>query len=352
MHKMKKEAMVFECVTGIFITLAMMIMQVGIGLVTFVGVTLLTNGTIDVLTLLTFLIISTKIYSPLIVILTLLPEFFYSLLATKRMQALRNEAVQTGSEMVNITSYQVELNNVSFAYNKDEVLKNISLKIPENSITALVGPSGSGKTTLARLIARFWDVEKGQILIGGHDIKNIDPEKLMSYMSFVFQDVVLFNDSILNNIRIGKKDASDAEIYHAARLAQCEDFIAKMPDGYQTIIGENGSTLSGGERQRISIARALLKNAPIVLLDEATSSIDPENETQIQGAITELIKGRTVIVIAHRLRTIVGADKILVLEQGKLVEEGDGQTLLAKEGLFNRLYSIQNKSAGWSVTDK
>ncbi|MDR0719933.1 MAG: ATP-binding cassette domain-containing protein, partial [Treponema sp.] len=221
--------------------------------------------------------------------------------------------------------------------------------IPQNGVTAFVGPSGSGKTTLSRLIARFWDPREGEILIGGKNISTIDPEHLMRSMSFVFQDVVLFNDTVMNNIRIGKKDAADEEIYTAAKMARCDEFIRELPRGYETVIGENGFTLSGGERQRISIARALLKNAPIVLLDEATASLDPENETLIQEAILELVKSRTVIVIAHRLRTVLGADKIAVLENGALVEEGTGDTLIAKGGLFARLYKIQQESLGWTV---
>ncbi|MDR1069812.1 MAG: ABC transporter ATP-binding protein/permease [Gracilibacteraceae bacterium] len=346
---MLKEAVTFEAIAGAFVTLAMMVLQVGIGLVTLVGVTLLTGGTLSPIAFLTFLIISVKIYSPIIVILTLLPEFFYTLVSTRRMQALREEKPMTGDENAELTGFTVELKNVSFAYNDADVVRDVSLTIPQSSVTALVGPSGSGKTTISRLIARVWDAREGEILIGGRNIREIDPERLMSYMSFVFQDVVLFNDTVMNNIRVGKKDAADEEIYAAARLARCDGFIREMPDGYETVVGENGSTLSGGERQRISIARALLKNAPIVLLDEATASLDPENETQIQAAISELVKGRTVVVIAHRLRTVIGADKIAVLEGGRLVEEGTGEALLAAGGLFARLYKIQRESLGWAI---
>ncbi|MDR2649370.1 MAG: ABC transporter ATP-binding protein/permease [Clostridiales bacterium] len=349
LRAMLKEAVTFEAAAGTFVTLAMMILQVGIGLVTLAGVTLLTGGTLSPIALMLFLIISVKIYSPVIVILTLLPEFFYTLVSTRRMQTLREEPPMTGDESAELSDYTVELKDVSFAYNDADVIRNVSLTIPQNSVTAFAGPSGSGKTTISRLIARFWDVREGEILIGGRNIREIDPERLMSYMSFVFQDVVLFNDTVMNNIRIGKKDSSDEEVYAAAKLARCDGFIREMPDGYETVIGENGSTLSGGERQRISIARALLKNAPIVLLDEATASLDPENETQIQAAISELVKGRTVIVIAHRLRTVVGADKIAVLDAGRLIEEGSGETLLAGNGLFARLYKIQQDSLGWAV---
>jgi ATP-binding cassette subfamily B protein len=349
LRAMLKEAIVFEGIAGTFATLATMVLQVGIGLVTLVGVTLLTGGQIEPVPLLVFMVISVKIYGPVVVILTLLPEFFYTLTSTKRMQALREETPMTGDETIELTGFTVELKNVSFAYNDEDVIRDVSLTVPQNGITALVGPSGSGKTTISRLIARFWDVRKGEILIGGRNIREIDPERLMRCLSFVFQDVVLFNDTVMNNIRIGKQGASDEEVYAAAKAAQCDGFVREMPQGYETLIGENGSTLSGGERQRISIARALLKNAPIVLLDEATASLDPENETQIQAAISALVKGRTVIVIAHRLRTVIGADKIAVLEDGRLVEEGRGDELISRGGLFARMYRIQRESLGWSV---
>jgi ATP-binding cassette subfamily B protein len=343
------EAIKYEGLTGTFITLAMMILQVGVGLVTLVGVFLLTGGEIDAVKLLVFVIISAKIYSPLIVVLTLLPEFFYMLISTRRMRNLRSEPVMTGDENAEFADFNIELENVGFAYGDADVVRSVSLSIPQNGVTALVGPSGSGKTTVSRLIARFWDVDSGEIRIGGRNIREIDPECLMGYMSFVFQDVVLFNDPVMNNIRIGRQGASDEEVYGAARAARCDAFIRALPDGYGTVIGENGATLSGGERQRISIARALLKNAPIVLLDEATASLDPENEIEIQSAISELVNGRTVVVIAHRLRTVMGADRIAVLENGRLVEEGSGEELLANGGLFARLYGIQQESLGWSA---
>jgi ATP-binding cassette subfamily B protein len=295
------------------------------------------------------MVISVKIYAPVVVILTMLPEFFYTLTSTRRMQALREEKPMCGDEAVGLGDFTVELRDVSFAYGNEDVIHNVNLTVPQDGITALVGPSGSGKTTVSRLIARFWDVGAGEILIGGKNIREIDPERLMSYMSFVFQDVVLFNDTVMNNIRIGRQGATDEAVYAAAQAAQCDGFVREMPQGYETLIGENGSTLSGGERQRISIARALLKDAPIVLLDEATASLDPENETQIQAAISELVRGRTVIVIAHRLRTVIGADKIAVLEDGQLLEEGTSDELIAQGGLFARMHRIQHESLGWSV---
>ncbi|MDR0405315.1 MAG: ABC transporter ATP-binding protein/permease [Clostridiales bacterium] len=349
MRRMMRESMITEAFCGVLITLAMMVLQAGIGLVTLTGVTLLTNGSLAPVPMLTFLVIGARIYAPLIVIFTLLPELFFMLVSTKRMQALRREQPMDGDENAELTNFTVELKNVSFAYNKKDVVKNVSLTLPQNSVTALVGASGSGKTTVSRLIARFWDPRGGEILIGGRNIREIDPERLMRYMSFVFQDVVLFDDTVMNNIRIGKRDATDEEVYAAARAARCDAFIKAMPSGYETIIGENGATLSGGERQRLSIARALLKDAPIVLLDEATASLDPENETQIQAAISELVKGRTVVVIAHRLRTVMGADKIAVLEDGALAEVGDGEELIRKNGVFARLCRVRQESLGWDA---
>ncbi|MDR1250334.1 MAG: ABC transporter ATP-binding protein/permease [Treponema sp.] len=352
LRAMMREAIKFEGLAGTFITLGMMILQTGVGLVTLIGTGLLALGSIDPAKLLTFVLISAKIYSPLIVILTLLPEFFYMLISTKRMQTLRKEPPMQGEENVVLSNYDIEIENVSFAYHDKDVIKNITLNIPQRSIVALVGLSGSGKSTVVRLIARFWDPREGSIKIGGRDLRGVDPETLMRSMSFVFQDVTLFNDTIANNIRIGRHGALDDEIITAAKLARCDGFIREMPKGYDTLIGENGSTLSGGERQRISIARALLKDAPIVLLDEATASLDPENETLIQEAISALVKDRTVIVIAHRLRTALGADRIAVLDGGRLVEQGSGEELLDRGGLFARLYRIQQESLGWGVGSK
>lgn len=351
LREMKRMAIAMEFGTGVFVTGSQTLLQAGIGFTVFTGTVLLTRGQIELVSMLMFLLIVIRIYGPLLVELTLLPELLYHQIAVKRMRDLMAIEPMEGDAEKLLQNTDIQLENVSFHYNEDgeEVISDMSVSIPMGSITALVGPSGSGKSTVSRLIARFWDVNKGKITIGGVDIKTLDPEHLMSYMSFVFQDVVLFNDTIYNNIRIGNMGASKEEVIAAAKAACCDEFIEKLPDGYETMLGENGSTLSGGERQRISIARALLKDAPIVLLDEATASLDPENEVLIQKAISTLIKGKTVVVIAHRLRTIMDVDKIIVLDNGRLVEEGTSRELLAKNGLFARLYKIQQESLGWTA---
>ncbi|GAB6087221.1 ABC transporter ATP-binding protein [Alkaliphilus crotonatoxidans] len=354
LRKMMKMSMKLEFGAGVFVTGAQIVLQAGIGLTVFVGTYLLTGGKIELIPLLMFFLIVVRIYGPLLTELTLLPELLYMQVATGRMRTLMTTPIMEGDTEKEITKYNIDLQDVSFSYSEDlnskeAVIQGITTTIPAKGITALVGPSGSGKSTLAKLIARFWDVNQGSIKIGGLDVKTLDPEHLMGYMSFVFQDVVLFNDTIYNNIRIGKLNATKEEVLAAAKAACCDEFISRLPQGYETILGENGSTLSGGERQRISIARALLKNAPVVLLDEATASLDPENEELIQEAISRLIEGKTVIVIAHRLRTIAGADKIIVLEKGKIAEEGTHEELIKKKGLYQKLYTIQQESLGWSV---
>lgn len=248
-----------------------------------------------------------------------------------------------------IENCDIELEHVTFRYNTKDVIKDVTCKIPQGSITALVGSSGSGKSTISKLIARFWDIQKGTIRVGGKDIRTMEPESLMRKMAFVFQDVTLFNDTVFNNISIGNPNATEEEVMAAAKAAYCDEFVRNMPDGYQTVLGENGSTLSGGERQRISIARALLKNASIILLDEATASLDPENEVLVQKAIAQLVENKTVIMIAHRLRTVVDADQILVLDDGKLVEYGTHNELMKKKGVYQKLYHIQQESLGWTI---
>lgn len=346
--KMKKLSVKVEMMVGVFMSSASIVLQAGIGITIFVGTILLLKEDIGLLQLLMFFLMVTRIYGPFLAILTQLSTLLNLHVVTERMHILLDTPVMAGKDK-RIKSCDIELHNVTFAYNEDDVIKDVSLKISEGSVTAFVGPSGSGKSTLTKLIARFWDVEKGTIKLGGKDIRTMNPDTLMQQMSFVFQDVTLFNDTIFNNIRIGKPDATDEEVYAAAKAAFCEEFIKRQPEGYQTVLGENGGTLSGGERQRISIARALLKDAPIILLDEATASLDPENEVVVQKALAELIKGKTVIMIAHRLRTIVDADQIFVLQDGKLVEQGKHAQLMEKNGVYEKLYSIQKRSLEWSV---
>ena len=351
LRTMKNLAIRLEFGTGIFVTGAQVLVQAGVGITVFVGTNLLTGGRIELMPMLMFILIVTRIYGPIQVELTLLPELLYHRIAVDRMRRLKEIETMEGDQEREITDFTISFDNVSFHYNDgaEETIRNLTVTIPAGGITALVGPSGSGKSTMSRLIARFWDVNKGRVSIGGVDVKEFDPEHLMSYMSFVFQDVVLFNDTIYNNIRIGNMEASREQVLAAARAACCDEFVDKLPQGYNSLLGENGSTLSGGERQRLSIARALLKDAPIVLLDEATASLDPENEALIQKAISRLISGKTVIVIAHRLRTIVDADKIIVLDNGKMAQQGTHEELMERDGLYKRLFTIQQESLGWSV---
>lgn len=350
LKNMMKATIKFEFLAGMFVTGSTILLQTGIGIVILVGVTLVSNGTLNIFAFLTFILVSTRIYAPIIALMTLLPEFFHFLQSLKSMQKLRRTEPMNGRTDIDLTNFDISLNDVTFAYNQVNVIKHATITIPANKVTAFVGPSGSGKTTLSRLIGRFWDVKSGSIIIGNQTIRDIDPDKLMSYMSFVFQDVILFNDTIFNNIRVGNENATAEQVYDAARKARCDEFIMRLPQGYDTVLSENGGTLSGGERQRISIARALLKNAPIILLDEATASLDPQNEVLIQQAISELIYNRTVIVIAHRLRTIANADQIIVLDHGHIVEQGNFDSLMAQSGLFYKLYTIQQQNQGWNVS--
>ena len=346
---LKKLSMKFEFISGIFVTGGQVLLQLGVGVVVLVGTGLLISGSIDFMIFLAFLLIVTRIYGPITSILVLLPEMMYHTLALKRTKALMEIEIMEGSEDVQFDNFDITFENVGFKYNDEDTLQGINSTIKEGEITALVGPSGSGKTTLTKLIARFWDVNEGVVKVGGIDVKTVDPEHLLQYISFVFQDVILFQDTIYNNILIGNKNATKEEVMAAAKAAQCDEFVKKLQDGYDTKVGENGATLSGGERQRISIARAILKNSPIILLDEATASIDPGNEASIQNALSELTQGKTVIVIAHRIHTVVDCDKIIVLDKGKLVEEGTHETLMAHKGLYARLYDIQQKATQWTV---
>ena len=345
---MKKIAVKVEMVVGVFMSGASMILQAGIGITIFVGTLLLLDGQIELLPLLMFFLIVIKIYGPILAILSQLTTLLNLNVVTERMRTLLTTPVMSGKQQTS-KRYDIELSHVSFAYNEEEVIHDVSCKISQGNVTALVGPSGSGKSTISKLIARFWDIQKGTITVGNKDIKTINPESLMQEMSFVFQDVTLFNDTIFNNIQMGNPNATKEQVFAAAKAAYCDEFVRNMPDGYNTILGENGSTLSGGERQRISIARALLKDSPIILLDEATASLDPENEVFVQKAIAKLVENKKVIIIAHRLRTVVAADQILVLDNGKLVEYGTHNELMRKNGLYHKLYHIQQESLGWAV---
>jgi ATP-binding cassette subfamily B protein len=340
LRELRRLSLNMELGIGVFVAGAQFVLQAGVGITIFTGAALLSGGRIELVPLILSLLIVVRMYGPIITILTLLPEFFHLLEATKRMRRLSAIPLMEGADTP-LPNYTITFEQAGFRYNDEEVLRDITVTIPEKSITALAGPSGSGKSTMARLIARFWDVHTGAVKIGGVDVKTLDPEYLMGFMTFVFQDVVLFNDTIYNNIRIGNMNASEGEILAAAKAAHCDEFVSELPDKYDTMLGENGLTLSGGERQRISIARALLKDAPVILLDEATASLDPENETLIQEALSRLIENKTVLVIAHRLRTIAGADKIIVLDRGRIAGEGTHGDLMAGNGLYERLYTLQ-----------
>ncbi|MBN7773956.1 ABC transporter ATP-binding protein [Clostridium aminobutyricum] len=337
-----------ELHVAMFVVSAQMLLRVGVATAVLTGSILLINGQTDFLTFLLFLIAASRIFDPLSASLINLAAMFNSLLQIDRMKKIEEQPIQTGAEIENYKGYDICFDHVGFAYNDGEtVLEDISFTAKQGEITALVGPSGGGKSTAAKLAARFWDVTKGTITLGGMNINEVEPETLLRNFSIVFQDVVLFNNTVMENIRLGKRNATDTEVLAAAQAAQCDEFVNQMPQGYQTIIGENGSTLSGGERQRISIARALLKDAPVILLDEATASLDVENESSIQVALAHLVKNKTVLVIAHRMRTIAGADKIVVLENGKVAEQGKQEELLAKNGLYNRLWSLQSQASEW-----
>ena len=353
-----------------------MFIRFGFPLVISYGAFLLAQGQIELLTYIVFLLVSCRIFDPLTTVFMLLAEFFYTLIAVERKQAIVNYPAQTGSETFNPNGYDISYDNVSFSYNEstskgsggiggssddnsmadstannteEDTVRGISFTAKQGEITALVGHSGCGKSTIARLAARFWDASSGTVRIGGVDVSTVEPETLLGAFSIVFQDVVLFNDTVYNNILIGNRNATREQVLAAAKAAQCDSFIEKLPQGYDTEIGENGYTLSGGERQRLSIARALLKDAPIILLDEATAALDPENETLIQHAISTLIKNKTVIVIAHRLRTVETADKIIVLNKGTIAETGTHSELMEKDGIYREMYRLQRESDQWSA---
>ena len=345
---LRRASMRLEALMGPFILLSITLVRAGLTLMILCGAYLLIGGELTLLTFVMFLIVGSRVFDPLTSALTNFAEFRYFSIAGGRILSLMKEPEMTGRK-TSPTHGDITFEEVSFGYGKKEILHSVSLTMKRGSLTALVGPSGSGKSTLMKLCARFYDPQHGKVMLNGQDMKELEPESLMRYISMVFQDVYLFQDTIKNNIRFGKLDATDEELEAAARKACCHDFIMRLPNGYDTMVGEGGCTLSGGEKQRISIARAILKEAPIVLLDEATASLDPENEVEVQKAINTLIAGRTVIVIAHRLKTIKNADNIIVMEDGNIAEQGTHDELLAKNGLYHKLWSIQEKTVGWKL---
>ena len=339
-----------ELSIGIFVNAASVIMRLGVATTILVGTSLIINGSIDFLLLFMFLLAITRVYAPFDQALALIAEMLMSQVSANRLMEIHDTRTAEGEDVFNPDGHDIVFRDVGFSYGNEQVLHGVSFTAREGEVTALVGPSGSGKSTCARLAARLWDNTEGSIEVGGVDISTVDPEVLLKDYSMVFQDVVLFDDTVMENIRLGKHGASDAEVLAAASAANCDEFVCKLPKGYDTSIGENGAKLSGGERQRISIARALLKDAPIVLLDEATASLDVENETKIQSALSRLLCGKTVLVIAHRMRTVEAADKIVVLSEGRVVEEGAPGALLEKpDGVFRRMTHLQNSGLEWSI---
>ena len=325
-------------------------LRLGLATTVLVGATLILEGSCTFMTLFAFLVVVSRIYAPFDQCLMLIAELFSAKTAAARMKSFYEEPLAQGGEKYEPVGHDVAFEDVSFSYDRDEkVLDGVTFTAREGEVTALVGPSGSGKSTCARLAARLWDADAGRVTVGGVDVAAVDPEVLLGDFSVVFQDVLLFDDTVMGNIRLGRRGATDEEVLAAARAANCDEFVSRLPQGYDTLIGENGARLSGGERQRISIARALLKDAPVVLLDEATASLDVENETQVQEALSRLLAGKTVIVIAHRMRTVMSADKIVVLEGGRVAEQGTPEELLAANGLFARMVRLQTESADWSL---
>ena len=346
----EKRMIASELGSALFVVLAGMILKLGIGTVALVGGMLLASNAISVLTFFMYLLVVSRLYDPLSSSLQNLAAIISTNIPIERMNEIENYPVQLGTAELKTHGYDIVFDNVSFAYNTGEqVLSGVSFTAKQGEVTALIGPSGGGKSTAAKLAARFWDADNGKITLGGTDVKTVDPEKLLSAYSIVFQDVTLFNNTVMENIRIGRQNATDEEVLAAAREAQCDEFVEKLHEGYQTMIGENGSALSGGERQRISIARALLKDSPVILLDEATASLDAENETHIQRAISRLVKGKTVLIIAHRMRTVEGADKLVLLKEGKVAEQGSPEELLAKGGIYAKMCKLQQQSGEWRI---
>lgn len=346
----EKRAVQAELGVACFVVSGQMVLKLGIATVALTGAYLLSAGSLDVLTFFMFLLVASRLYDPMSGSLINLGAVVSLGVQCERMDEILNHEEQRGTETLTNKGYDVEFKDVRFAYDTSEtVLDGISFTARQGEVTALIGPSGSGKTTVSRLASRFWDIPSGTISVGGMDISKIDPETLMSLYSIVFQDVTLFNNTVMENIRIGRKNATDEEVIAAARLAHVDVFANKLHDGWNSLIGENGSELSGGERQRISIARAFLKDAPIILLDEATASLDVENETFIQESLSRLVKDKTVIIIAHRMRTIAGADKIVVLKDGRVAECGTPADLTASGGFYKKMQDLQQSAMGWNL---
>ena len=346
----ERRAVISEFGAAAFVVPASMMLKLGIATVALTGSTLLVNGTLDILSFFMFLLVVSRLYDPLEGALQNLAAIINTNTNIARMNEILDHPVQTGADALTNQGFDVAFDHVGFSYNKGEtILRDVSFTAKQGEVTALVGPSGGGKTTASRLASRFWDIDKGRITVGGMDVSKIDPETLMSLYSIVFQDVTLFDNTIMENIRIGRKNATDEEVIAAARLANVHEFAEKLPEGWNSNIGENGCALSGGERQRISIARAFLKDAPIILLDEATASLDVENETLIQAALSRLIADKTVLVIAHRMRTVAGADQIVVLADGTVAEKGSPEALMQRDGLYAHMVKLQTESQGWTI---
>lgn len=339
-----------ELTVGAAVCSTQALLRLGVASTVLVGTMLMAAGSCDLMVFFCFMLVITRLYDPISLVLQSIAELIDMRLSLDRMRAIEGEPAQIGAMSFSPDGHDITFESVSFSYDDGKpVLSDVTFTAREGEVTALVGPSGSGKSTAAKLAARFWDADAGRILVGGVDVSTVDPETLLGDYSEVFQEVVLFDNTVMENIRLGRRDATDAEVLAAARAANCDEFVQKLPRGYDTMIGENGSRLSGGERQRISIARALLKDAPIVLLDEATASLDVENESQVQQALSRLLAGKTVMVIAHRMRTVMNADKVVVLDEGRVVEQGAPQELLDADGLFARMVSLQSESADWSL---
>lgn len=347
---MEKGSIHSELATGVFVCSAQAFLRLGLATTILTGGAMLAAGELSFLYFLGFLFAAARLYDPLGLVLQNIAATFNTKLQIQRMRSILEQPVQKGTEDFTPQNYDISFDHVSFAYREgDGVLEDVSFTARQGEVTALIGPSGGGKSTACKLAARFWDASRGTVTLGGIDVSTVEPETLLKYYSMVFQDVVLFRDTVMENIRLGRRDATDEEVLAAARAARCEEFVRNLPQGYQTMIGENGSTLSGGERQRISIARALLKDAPVILLDEATASLDVENESAVQEALSRLLQGKTVLVIAHRMRTVAGADHIVVLERGRVAQQGTPEELMRKGGLYRRMTELQKETAQWEL---